>query len=319
MSLSLTNTFYLVVPSFPILALIAYSRAILRGLKRIPSSQIPESLVRPALLAGLVWLTHALLGKQISAPSAMALNVISVSLSLLLCALIMSKCFKSLPPIFSQKATYHRREWLGVALPLLFLSGISMLLNQTDKAMLGLLSTTDNVGFYAVASRIANLASFGLLAVNAISAPLISELYATNRRDELQKTLCLAAMGIATSCLPIAFVVVVFGHSILTIFGTNFVASYPALWVLTLGQTINALSGSVIVLMTMTGHQRVSAIIMGAAATLNILLNALLIPSMGLMGASLATAATTVIWNVTMVIYIMKKTELNPTILSLLR
>ena len=48
--------------------------------------------------------------------------------------------------------------------------------------------------------------------------------------------------------------------------------------------------------MAVTGHHDVSARVLGWSALLNVVLNALLIPPFGIMGAAVATAITSVIW-----------------------
>jgi O-antigen/teichoic acid export membrane protein len=76
----------------------------------------------------------------------------------------------------------------------------------------------------------------------------------------------------------------------------------PALLILAGGQLINALAGSVGLLMAMTGHQVESSIVLAVSAGLNVGLNYLLIPRYGLVGAALATGISTVVWNVTLAV-----------------
>nr|WP_277879386.1 polysaccharide biosynthesis C-terminal domain-containing protein [Coleofasciculus sp. FACHB-712] len=98
------------------------------------------------------------------------------------------------------------------------------------------------------------------------------------------------------------------------LFGSSFVEGLPALVILTVGQMVNALSGSVGFLMTMTGHQREAALIIGSSAILNVVLNAALIPYLGINGAALSTALTTALWNIIMLVYVNKQLKINSTI-----
>lgn len=50
-------------------------------------------------------------------------------------------------------------------------------------------------------------------------------------------------------------------------------------------------------MMTMTGHHKQGAVVLGGSVVLNIVLNAILIPRYGIIGAALATCVATVAWN----------------------
>ena len=56
--------------------------------------------------------------------------------------------------------------------------------------------------------------------------------------------------------------------------------------------------------------------IVGATAAFNVLGNALLIPRLGVMGAAIATAISAIALNLAMLIYVMRKQGINPTILA---
>ena len=66
----------------------------------------------------------------------------------------------------------------------------------------------------------------------------------------------------------------------------------------------------------MTGYHTQGAVIAGACAALNIALNATLIPTYGLTGAAVATAVSNVFWSIIVLIYVMHRVEINPTIFA---
>jgi O-antigen/teichoic acid export membrane protein len=192
---------------------------------------------------------------------------------------------------------YKTRTWTHVALPLLLISGMHLVMNRADTLMVGALMDTTQAGVYAVASRVSALALFGMFAVNAIVAPMIAELYADNKLTELQRTVThgtLASMGFA---LFIAIGLVFLGSPVLSLFGNAFTAGENALLILLVGQVVSAGTATVGYLLTMTGFQGVSAWITGGGAVLNIVLNAILIPIWGLVGAAFATASTVALTN----------------------
>jgi O-antigen/teichoic acid export membrane protein len=193
---------------------------------------------------------------------------------------------------------------------------MNLVLKRTDILMLDLLQGPEAVAYYSMATRLADLAAFGLLVVNMIAAPMISELYNKGNRNELQKMITLAARGIFVLTLLITLILIFGGKLLLAVSGPQYVIGYVPLLILLAGQAVNALSGSVGFIMTMTGYQNQAAIIVASGSMLSILLNALLIPPFGMNGAAIATSITTALWNIAMLIFVIKKLKLNPTVIS---
>jgi O-antigen/teichoic acid export membrane protein len=162
---------------------------------------------------------------------------------------------------------------------------------------------------------VANVIAFGLVAVNAWAAPLISDLHTRGDHAALQRMVRLAARGIFAFTLPVSLVVVVGGTWILALFGHEFVRAYTALVILTASQVVNALVGPVGFLMTMTGRQNLAAKILALHAVMMIVLNLLLIPRMGIEGAAVATGFTRVSWNVVMALAVWRTMRVRATIL----
>ena len=100
------------------------------------------------------------------------------------------------------------------------------------------------------------------------------------------------------------------------LFGNEFVAGESALWVLCIVQLINATSGPVIVVRTMTGNESIVARTLSYGAAANISLNVVLIPEFGATGAAAATSLTYLIWKTALAFSVYLKHNFNPTIFS---
>jgi O-antigen/teichoic acid export membrane protein len=223
---------------------------------------------------------------------------------------------KALPKSVSDvKPAYAQRQWLKVSLPLLLVDGMQILLKRTDIIMIGAILGSDDAGIYSAASRISNLVVFPLMAINAILAPMISELYRTGRGPELQRIIRLASRAIFMFTLVVSIILAVSSKFMLSLFGLNFTIAFVALLILLGGQVVNALAGSVGLIMTMTGHQNQAGAIIAASAAANITLNALLIPLLGLAGAAISTAFTMAFWNIAMFTFVKRRIGINSTIL----
>ena len=298
----------------PFNALIQVESAAIQGMKRVVLAQLPQQIIRPLMLLGMTGLPFLVLKIIPNAAFVMAMNVTSAAALLVVTYWFMRR---SLPrEVHAVVPEYRNEEWIGVALPLLLVSGFILLMNRLDIIMLGILVNTTDAGIYSAASRIAELVSFGLVAVNAIMAPLISKLYTTDRYVELQRLISQSVLGVAAIAVPMGVVLVSYGEEILRLFGADFESGFSPLVVLVIGQLINALAGSVGFLMTMTGRQQVAASILGGAALLNAVLNILLIPLYGMLGAACATAITMALWNVAMATVVRRELGLFPTVLA---
>ena len=153
-----------------------------------------------------------------------------------------------------------------------------------------------------------------MYAINSIRAPMIGQYYARKELKELQRVVTSAAVVYAVVTVPIVIVLIVFGKSALSLFGMDFIAAYLPLSILLVGQLVDALAGSVGYLMTMTGHQNEMVKVIGVCSILNIILNAVLIPIMGLTGAALSTAITMSLWSILLVFRVKNRLQINSTV-----
>ena len=92
--------------------------------------------------------------------------------------------------------------------------------------------------------------------------------------------------------LAMAVVVLLLGELMLTLFGPDFVAGYPLLFLLCIGVVARSAVGPCESLLTMTGNQNVCAFVYALTLALNIALSIVLIPLYGLWGAAIATAVS---------------------------
>jgi len=282
------ETFFMALLLLPLLALTGIRQGALRGLKRVVKASLPEGVMRPLfiglLVAGLYGATNAGLG----AAQIMVLNLLATIAAFGIGTYWLSMALPS--EVLRSAPTNDGRTWLRVSLPNFMIAGMHLVLGQTDIIMVGLLMGTDKAGIYAVATRLADLSLMGHAAANSIVAPMISSLYSAGKLHELQRMVTWAARGIFLFTLAVCAVLVVTGPQILALFGEAFVAGYAPLLVLLIGMMIIATAGSSGLLLTMTGYQDDAAWIVSGAALLNVVLNILLIPGYGLIGAAVATA-----------------------------
>jgi len=182
--------------------------------------------------------------------------------------------------------------------------------------LLGMIRGTTEAGIYAIATKIAILVTFGLQISNQILAPMISEFYHDGQNAKLQEVVSLGVLISTLFAVLVVLVVIFFTDPILLLFGKEFTGGKLPLFILVGGQMVNAIMGPVGFIMTMTRHHRQASMIISMSAIVNIVLNLLLIPKFGMIGAAIATTVTMLIWNVVFWFYIRRNIGINTLVTS---
>ena len=297
--------FGLALISLPWLSLTIVRQSTLQGLHRVVFGQFPETFIQPAVFIILLGGAYLVFKDNLSVTGAMGIRVLSIGVAFFVGAELLRR---NLPQTIQKVSPdYQIKIWARSILPFMLISCMYVINNRTDALMLGAMQGPEAVGLYVVASRGAELISFILLAVNQAIGPAIAKLYVEGDIRRLQNLITKSSRVIFLISLPIALGLILFGHWFLLLFGSEFAEGRAALTFLSIGQLVNAGMGSVGYLLNMTGHERDTAIGIGASAMLNIILNALLIPKFGLEGAASATAVSTILWNILLMVFVYKR------------
>jgi O-antigen/teichoic acid export membrane protein len=190
-------------------------------------------------------------------------------------------------------------------------------INRTGVVSLGWSGFTADAGVYALVFNITSVVVLPRIAVNARFAPMVSELYTQSDQTGLQELINKAAswtlMGAAGIALPLFFL----AKPILTLFGPGFETAVVPMRVLLIAQVIAASAGSQIFLMTMTGKERLAAVIVMLSASGNLVLSVPLALSFGTTGAAVANAMTLLAWNLAMAVTIYRDMGAVPGIVAI--
>lgn len=291
------------------------AKAALRGLHLVLLSEIMESVARPILVLAV----FLVLFFGLSADGAQLVLWANVATFLAMFAALSFHLMRRLPvPARAATPDFGEwRDWMGLALPVVLMSGMGLLLNRTDIIMLGSIAGSAEAGIYAIGSRFAELAALGLVAANTVLAPRISELYHSDRRQQLQKILQAAAWFSFGFAVCVAVVLIAVGAFLLALFGEGFAGAYMPMLILLAGQAINAMAGSVGHLLILTGRQNEAAAVLFVVVIVNVIGNFVLIPLYGMNGAAIATGASIILWNLLLFVRVARKLRLNPSVLPL--
>lgn len=215
--------------------------------------------------------------------------VFSVILGLVLVIYFLQKIF---PAFFSKdvKSIFASKLLMKFSFPLLFSEILVYILFRIDILMLGYFRTASDLGIYRAATQTALLVLIFNISLNNIFAPLIADLI--NKGDNFKLDQIFKDVGRWNIYLtmPLFLLIVVVGKEILSLFGPDFYVGWLPLVVLSAAQVINASAGGISLVLVMSGHQYLRVLSDSFMVILNVILNLILIPKLGIMGAALATA-----------------------------
>lgn len=281
----------------PFLALANARSAALRGLRHVLIGQIPDSVLRPALLIVLVGVLAVLSPQPVRPEAAMSLHATACAIAFLFAHLVLQRIapvqVKVKPPL-----EYDLHSWIRASIPLALIEGFQLINSNTDIVILGLFRTSDEVGIYRVASSGCLAVGFGLAAVKLVVAPYIARIYRQQDHRRLKQLVAWSSWGALLFAIPIFATFLLFGETILRVLvGNDFVSAATPLAILSAGQLINAAFGCVGVLLSMTGHERDTLRGFSWSVLANIILNFILVPTYGSVGAACATMISVITWN----------------------
>ena len=181
---------------------------------------------------------------------------------------------------------------------------------------LGMTADFRDVGAYALASSLAMLMVLPLFTMNTVISGRIAHLHTIGDRAELQKQLTSAVKICVLLAAPIALIEILCPDRLLGFFREDFTVGSAALRILAVGQFFNIASGSVGVVLMMSGHSRDTMIATALSTAIGLVCCVLLIPPFGTVGAAIAQSAGVITFNAILVVRVRQLLRIDTTILS---
>ncbi|TGT99889.1 lipopolysaccharide biosynthesis protein [Mesorhizobium sp. M5C.F.Ca.ET.164.01.1.1] len=263
---------------------------LLQGLARANSWALfalaPTYLVRPVLILALMALM-LLVGFAPDATTAIFASIAAAYATTLGQLIgVTTRMDRNIP---AGPKKVHFAQWFLVSLPIFLVEGFFFLLTNADVLMVGAYMKPDDVAVYFATVKTLALVHFVYFAVKAG----VAQRYAQFTHGEPEKLAAFARETVSWTFWPslaMALLVLVLGEPMLSLFGAEFVAGYPLLFLLVFGVVARAAVGPCESLLTMSGNQNICAAVYAMTLAFNIGLNLVLIPLFGLWGAAMATA-----------------------------
>lgn len=164
-----------------------------------------------------------------------------------------------------------------------------------DILVLGVLVSSVDVGVYQVAARVVLIATFCITPLTASMAARVASHWELGDREGVSDRYLSVVLWCSRLSFPILAGVIAVPDAVLGVFGGEFLDGRTVVLILAVGAIAEAIGAPSSVLLNQIGRNRLNMTFNVAALVLNIGLNILLVPIMGIEGAAVA-------WGVTLIL-----------------
>ncbi len=298
----------IIVFALPFWALIAVITSISRGFGRVREQVYFQNIVYPTVFLVLVVLGAVL---SFSFTYVFFAYVTAQILTLLALTFDIWKI-----KLFEFKILLNLRlgrELILFSLPLLFVGILDFVMTWADTLMLGYFKSSEVVGIYNAASPLARLIPVFLGSAAVVYSPIATSLYAQGKVREMGRVYQILTKWIFLLTLPIFSVMFLFPEATVKFFfGEKYVSSAPVLQILALGFMFHTFLGLNGLSLVVIGQPKLNMIGDTFAVISNVVLNILLIPKYGMVGAGVATAVSYFVANVFRSIWLYQRVGIHP-------
>ncbi len=191
------------------------------------------------------------------------------------------------------------KEVFSFTIPLLTSDLVTILLHSSDTLILGYFHATEEVALYQVILPAAHFNKLVMMSFALLYTPIAARLFAKNDYAGINNLYWQTAIWLGVLSFPV-FALTFSLAEPLTVFlyGARYETSWIFLQLLALGYYFNVVLGFNGLTLKVLGKLRYVVIINVIAVVINLILNLLLIPPYGALGASIATAASMIVHNI---------------------
>ena len=191
------------------------------------------------------------------------------------------------------KRPHFRRikEYFSFGLPLVPRSLSYRLINLSDRYVIGFFLGVTSVGIYSAAYGIGGLPYTVVSVLTLVLMAPLSQLYDEGRMDEVKTHLSYSLKYFLAIIIPFVFGAAILAEPVLRVFSTSEIASQGrfAVPMLALAVSLLGVHNIISFILLLTKKTKILALTWIVAAVLNIGLNIVVVPRIGILGAALTT------------------------------
>ncbi|QVK20620.1 polysaccharide biosynthesis C-terminal domain-containing protein [Mycoplasmatota bacterium] len=203
--------------------------------------------------------------------------------------------------LFSSRNEFDKifvsRELLLYSLPLMISSGVTLLLSKIDIIMINGIYSFSSVSIYNILGLISTIPVFFLTAFNIVFAVKISAMYHEKKTEELKKLYRISAISFTLISLLVFSILTLSIGFWLPLLGPEFIGYESVFIYKGIGSVVSSSVGGVWLIVSMCGKPKWNMIGSIISLMINVSLNLVLIPRLGLTGAAISSMVTMVVGN----------------------
>lgn len=271
----------------PMAALTDIQDGIGRAQGWVGAGLLPPYVLRPALVLAAMLAANAA-GMAMTATTAVGAAILATWLTAVVQTLVINRRLATTLPVAER--CYDVRGWLAFSLPLAVIACCELTFQNADLIIVSQYLTPHDAGIYYASAKTMALIMFVHYAVGSAFANRFATVDAQGDRAALQDLLSDAVRWTFWPSLAAGLAILVMGKPLLSLFGPEFAAGYPVMAVIVVGFLFRSAMGPVELLLNMLGQHRACALVLVSCAALDVVLNLLMVPRFGMIGAAAATS-----------------------------
>ncbi|SFM56235.1 flippase [Methanolobus profundi] len=178
-------------------------------------------------------------------------------------------------------------------------NSIGYIYAHIDSLMIGYYLNETEVGFYAVSMIFIQGITLIPSAIQRVTTPMIARSFAKKEYESILNLLKSVTLKVLIISLFFSLILLMFGEKLIVlIFEDAYLPAYTPLLILLIGYTIYSMFMSIGTFYASIGRVQLSYQVALFSALLSILMNTLLIPNFGIIGAAIATSFTLILLTV---------------------
>ncbi|MDQ1252300.1 MAG: hypothetical protein QG646_1421 [Euryarchaeota archaeon] len=299
----------ILVFAIPFTILLNLTVAIYRGFDRTSVNMYFYNIIRPLSL--LIFASTAVfLGASLHGV------VLSDVLSMVLTFGIMSVYFVRRPPLkpeLNLKFSEPTKQLIKYSLPLLISATLINLMTWTDTIILGYFKSTEVVGIYSAVIPLIGFLTMIINSMGFVYIPVASKLWGEKKTHLMAPLYQIMTKWCFMLTFPIFALMFLYPEFILTkLYGAQYASGAIVLRILSMGFVVNSYLGFRYHNIIASGDSNFLMKCSLASAGINILLNFMLVPQFGMVGAATASAVSFASIEILMCYRLWKKQNMHP-------
>ncbi len=303
------------IATAPFMAMIIFRTAVAQAFSWFDLAVVPHDAVRPfvfLLLLALLWW----LGVGFDVNDVMLLQFVVMGFFMVLIHILVTRRTKQkIEPATPQ---FETRLWMRTATPLLVIILFSGYFSEVNMIIVGAYLPPEDLAVFNAAFRTAFMIGFGITAVDGVTLPKASRLFAGGESAALQRLVTHATHLKFWGAVVAVAILALYGKPILSIFGEGFDQGYTALVVLGLAMMFIAGTGAVTELLSVSGYQDHCLYVFVAAFLMVLGLHSIFVPLYGIDGAAYSVLAVVIIYSSWLHWIVVRKLGILPSVFGIL-